>query len=145
MEYLIKALSVWLTAFLPVSELFVAIPAGFALGLNAPSVWLWTVVGNFMPILLIQLLYEQLMGCRPIGRWLSRLATDKVQARANKYGIWFVLLATPLTGVWAMAITARLLAMEAGRVRLFALLSICIYALGVTLGVFCGAGALLNI
>ncbi|RMG73204.1 MAG: hypothetical protein D6711_11340, partial [Chloroflexi bacterium] len=91
MEYLSKALMTWFLGFFPLAEIYVAVPAGMALGLSGLSVVVWSVFGNFLPILLIHYGYESLMRIEWINRWLTWLASDKAKARMDRYGIWAVL------------------------------------------------------
>ncbi|GAB4318002.1 MAG: hypothetical protein Kow00117_08230 [Phototrophicales bacterium] len=128
MEYLSKALMTWFLGFFPLAEIYVAVPAGMALGLSGLSVVVWSVFGNFLPILLIHYGYESLMRIEWINRWLTWLASDKAKARMDRYGIWAVLVLTPWIGVWAMSATAKAFGMNITRLMLAALVSIVVYA-----------------
>lgn len=141
-EYMSKFMIVWAVAFLPVSELFIAIPTGFALGLDSTSILVSTITGNILPILLIHFGFQQMMRIESVQRWLMRLATPKVQGLATRYGLWLILVGTPLVGVWAIGITAELTAINRRNVFLTALVSICIYSLGVTFAAVYGVEAI---
>lgn len=141
-ECVVQTLAVAVAAFLPTSELFVAVPAGYALGLDAASVYAATVLGNFLPVLLLSVLYDRLSRVRRLERLFARLDSPKARHRVNRYGLWFVLAATPLVGAWAMTVSARLLGMGTRRVCAAAFSSLCAYALVVVMVVFCGGGAL---
>lgn len=128
MEYLLKAGSAWFVGFFPLAEIYIAVPSAVALGLDDLSVILWTVLGNFTPALLINFLYQQIMRIPRVASWLKRLISDKVQAQINRFGMWFVLLATPWTGIWAMAVAAKILRIRTGQFLLAAFVSILVYA-----------------
>lgn len=137
-EYIAKAAGVWFTGFFPLAEIYVAVPAGIAVGLDYVSVVFWSVFGNITPILLIVLFYEQMMRHDRLRRWLSRFSSDKFKARIDKYGTWFVLLVTPWTGVWVMAVTAKALSMDSRRLVIYACISVFVYAVVIVLLI--GAG-----
>lgn len=128
MEYLLKAGSAWFVGFFPLAEIYIAVPSAVALGLDDVSVILWTVLGNFTPALLINFLYQQIMRIPRVASWLKRLISEKVQAQINRFGMWFVLLATPWTGIWAMAVAAKILRIRTGQFLLAAFVSILVYA-----------------
>lgn len=138
LEYFGKALSVWFLGFFPLAEIYVAIPAGFALGLGALSVIGWAVFGNFLPVLMIHLAYDRLREIPRVDRWLSRLSSEKMKARINRWGVWAVLLLTPWTGVWAMAVVTKALGMRGSRLLPAALTSILVYALATSMLVIAG-------
>ncbi|GFP28874.1 hypothetical protein HKBW3S33_02290, partial [Candidatus Hakubella thermalkaliphila] len=46
-----------------------------------------------------------------------------------RHGPWFILLATPWIGVWAVAVTAMALGMNQRQLLLFTLISISVYAI----------------
>ena len=129
LDYLWKAASAWLTGFFPLAEIYVAVPAAVALGLDDVSVIVWTVFGNFTPALLIDAFAQRLKRIPPVARWLARLTSETVEARVNRWGTWFVLLVTPMTGIWIMAVTANALGMARMRFLVPAFFSILLYAL----------------
>ncbi len=138
-DYLVKSLSVWFMGFFPMAEIYVAIPAGMALGLGTSSVIFWAVFGNFLPVLLIHYAYDHLQHFPRINEWMVWMASEKAQARMNRWGVWAVLLLTPVTGVWIMAVTAKALGMRGDRLLLASFFSIMVYALGII--VLIGLGA----
>jgi uncharacterized membrane protein len=127
LEYLSKALTTWWVGFFPAFEIYVAIPTGLALGLTLLEAVLWGAAGNFTPILLIHFGYERLKKIPRLARWMERLSSERVQARVKRYGAWFVLFFTPLTGVWVMALTAKALHMDGRRLLWVSLASILAY------------------
>jgi len=138
-DYLGKSLSVWFMGFFPLAEIYVAIPAGMALGLSVSSVIFWAVFGNFLPVLLIHYAYDRLKNFPRINVWLVWMASEKAQARMNRWGVWAVLLLTPITGVWIMAVAAKTLGMRGERLLLASFVSIMFYALGIILLIELGA------
>lgn len=129
LNYLALAGGAWFVGFFPLFEIVFAVPAALASGLDAGSVIFWTVLGNFTPIVLIHFGYEQLMQIERVRGWLNRLISEKMQQQINKYGIWVVLLLTPWTGVWVMAVTAKVLRMRPYRFMSAAFISITAYAI----------------
>lgn len=127
-EYAGKAFISWFMGFFPMFEIYGAVPASYLLGLGMVSSVFWAVFGNLVPIAVIHYGYEYLNTYPRIQNWLKRLASEKVQQRMNRYGVWAVLILTPWTGIWAMTITARALGMTIGRLFLFATISITVYA-----------------
>ena len=143
-EYLYKALVVWFIGFFPFFELFVAIPAGIALRLDPVSTVLFCVAGNFFPVLLIEYGYARLMKHDRIRTWLSRRVSKKMGDNINRYGIWYMLVITPWVGVWATAVTAKILRMK--KVTLFwgAFLSLLIYSIVIVVIIEAGIDFLAN-
>ena len=132
-DYFIRALGAWFVGFFPLAEIYVAVPVAVAAGLDNVSVIFWTVSGNYTPVLLIHFFYEQLLRFHKLSNWLQRLVSPKAEARINKYGPWFVLLITPWTGVWAMAVTAKVLRMNANIFLASSFISVLIHAIAILL------------
>jgi uncharacterized membrane protein len=127
-DYIIKAAGVWFVGFFPLAEIYVAIPAGMAAGLDSASVVVWSVFGNFTPAVLIHFFYDQLNRVERIRRWLSKLTSEKLRHRVNRYGTWILLILTPWTGIWVMAVTAKVLGMDGRRLLVYTFISISVYA-----------------
>lgn len=136
--YLTKALTVWLIGFFPFLEIYVAVPAGMAMGLGILSTVVWSVFGNCAPIVFINVSYDQLIRIERIRRCFDWLVSERTERWINRYGGWFVLVITPWVGVWAMAVTMRALRMCSRSFLIYASLSILIYA--VVLGVLIQLG-----
>lgn len=124
LDYLVIAFGAWFLGFFPLAEIYIAVPAALASGLDDVSVIFWTVLGNFTPVLLIGVSHRWLMQSERIRGWLSRLTSDKIRARVDRYGILIVLLITPWTGIWVMTMTARTLGMNPARFMVAAFVSI---------------------
>ena len=137
-EYLSKAASVWFLGFFPLAEIYIAVPAGLALGLGAVSAIGWAVFGNFVPVLLIHYGYDGLRRIAWMDRWLGRLSNETMRARMDRWGVWAVLIFTPWTGVWAMAAVAKALGMSGSRLLPAALISILVYSVIVVLIISAG-------
>ncbi len=138
-EYIYQAFTVWFLGFFPFFEIYVAVPAGMALGLDPVSVVVFAVAGNFKPVLLIEYGYYRLMKYQRVRRWLIRPVSEKFYRNINQYGIWYILVITPWVGIWAVAVAARLLQMKRTLLIRGAFFSILVYAVGlvilITLGV----------
>ncbi|NBD17321.1 MAG: hypothetical protein GVY04_14630 [Cyanobacteria bacterium] len=59
-DYFAQSLTVFFMGFFPYAEIYLAIPAGLALGLDPVSTVAFGVMGNFAPIPFIHYSYEQL-------------------------------------------------------------------------------------
>jgi uncharacterized membrane protein len=128
LEYIAQAATVWFLGFFPLFEIYVAIPAGVALGLDPVSNVVWSVFGNYVPILLIHFGYEQLRRISRLRGWLERLTSNRFRRWLDRWGTWCVLLVTPWTGVWVMAATMKTLGMDSNRFLLYSFASILAYA-----------------
>lgn len=131
-SYLAKALSVWFIGFFPLAEIYVAVPAGLAMGLDVVSTVVWSVTGNIAPVFLLHFGYEALARIPRIGRWLERLASPRLRETLDRRGGWFLLVATPWIGVWIVAASARLLGMRPDRILLYSSVSVVLYAIALT-------------
>ena len=111
-DYIYKAITVCFLGFFPFFELIVAIPAGISLRLDPVSTVVFCVAGNFLPVFVIEYGYSRLIRYKRIRRWLERRVSDRLVYNVNRYGTWYVLLFTPWLGIWAVALTARILKMN---------------------------------
>lgn len=131
-EYLVKVATVWFLGFFPFFEIYVAVPAGMAAGLDPASVIFFSVTGNFLPVLLIEYGYRQLRRIEWLRRWLDRPVSEKLTNNINHYGWWYILLITPWVGVWAIAVAAKALHMNRDMLIWGSFISIFLYALVLT-------------
>ena len=141
LDYFIRAFGAWFVGFFPLAEIYVAVPVAMASGLDDVSAVFWTVFGNYTPILLIHFFYEQLLRFDKIRNWFARLVSAKAEAQINKHGPWFVLLITPWTGVWVMAVTAKVLKMNSLIFLLTSFVSILISAIVIVVMINLGVDA----
>lgn len=140
-EYIVKAAGVWFLGFFPLAEIYVAVPAGVAAGLDNASTVFWSVLGNYTPVLLIYFFYNQMTRHERLRGWLAGLASEKVRVRVDKYGLWVVLLGTPWTGVWIMATAGRLLGMTGPRLLTATFISVLVYAVAIVTLIAMGVDA----
>lgn len=117
MEYLAKSFSVWFVGFFPLAEIYIAVPAGLALQLDPVSVVCWSVLGNYLPIVLVHIAYERLRARPAIGAVLDRCVRPRLKETLDRYGVWFLVIATPWIGVWIVAATMKALGVD-GRLLL---------------------------
>lgn len=106
LEILLAAGRAWPVAFLP---LFVAVPIALAAGFPPRSAIFWAVLGNLSPLLIIHFGYTRLDQIKWIHRRMQRLIAPQFKLRFERYGAWFIILMIPWTGVWVMAVTAKVL------------------------------------
>lgn len=127
-SYIAAAASSFLIGFIPFLEIYLAVPAAVALGLDNVSAVFWPSLGNFLPVVIIALAFERLRRIPRIGAWLERRASTRFQKLIDRHGSWFVLLITPLIGSWAVAVTGVVLGMNRRTLIIFSGLSILLYA-----------------
>lgn len=137
-EYIARAATAWFLGFFPFFEIYVAVPAAIALGLDYLSAVVWSVLGNFTPVLLIVFAYEQLMRANAVRAWLETRRSARFEGLINRYGTPFILLITPWIGVWVVAATARLLGMDRRALLLYSFISIALYAVAIAVAVAVG-------
>jgi uncharacterized membrane protein len=128
-DYWLAAISAWLVGFFPFAEIYVAVPVAMAAGLDKGSAIFWSVFGNFTPIVLIHYAYERLARLEWARPWLKRFTSEKFKNRIDRYGVWFVLLITPWTGVWVMGVTAKALGMDGRPLLVTGFISLLLYAI----------------
>ncbi len=133
LEYFAKAFSVWFTGFFPFFEIYVAIPYGFVLGLDPYSIVFWAVLGNFLPVPLIEFGYSKLEQWAYFRRWQTKLISPKLERQVAKNGIWFIPVFTPWIGVWAVAVTCKIMKVKARILLLTTFIGIAVYAIGLTI------------
>lgn len=139
--YFAKAFSVWFIGFFPLAEIYVAVPSGFALGLDPFSVVFWSVFGNFLPAVLVTSFYDKIAGRGRIGRWLQGLASEKLKQKLNSHGFLFTALLTPWVGVWVIAATVKLFGMKTRLFLQASFVGILIYAIVIAAIITLGFGS----
>jgi len=138
LEYAAAAAFAWLVGFLPLFEIYVAIPVGLAAGLDPVSATAWAAFGNIVPLYLVDLGYEWLRQHERIDRWLAMLRRERVERVLNRYGWLAVFAATPLLGVWTMALAAKALGMATRPFLVASTASVAIYAVLITASIMLG-------
>ncbi len=137
-EYVAAAALTWLVGFLPPFEIYVAIPVGLAAGLDPVSATLWAALGNVLPLYLVDLGYEWLRQHQRIDHWLSKLRRKRVERALDRYGWIAIVAATPLLGVWTMALAAKALGMATRPFLIASTVSVLAYALLITASIELG-------
>ncbi len=133
LDYFAKAASAWFLGFFPFFEIYVAVPAAIAMGLDTVSAIVWPAFGNYLPVPLIVFFYARLRKLPRVGPWLERRASSRAKRLLDRYGAWLILLATPWIGVWAVAATVQALGMDRNKLLVYSLVSIVLYAVALAL------------
>jgi uncharacterized membrane protein len=114
-----EAMAVFFAAMLPYIELRGAIPLAISLGASPLEAFIFSVIGNLLPVLPIMLILPIVAKWADRNPWVDRFfkwLTNKVgrkKAQIVKYGpiglTLFVAIPLPVTGAWTGAIIAFLL------------------------------------
>ncbi len=108
LDYVVRAATAWFLGFFPYFEIYVTVPAAIALRLDYFSAVFWSSLGNFAAVPVILIFYKQLMRINRLRNWLEkRTASERYRKNLDRYGVPFVLLMTPIVGVWVMAAMAK--------------------------------------
>ena len=137
-EYVAVAALAWLIGFLPLFEIYVAIPVGLAAGLDPVSATFWSAFGNIVPLYLVDLGYERLRRIERVDHYLSKLRRERVERILDRWGALAVVVATPLLGVWTMALAAKGLGMSTRPFLIASTISVAAYAVIITLSILLG-------
>jgi len=137
-EYIAAAALAWLIGFLPLFEVYVAIPVGLAAGLDPLSATFWAAFGNIVPLYLVDLGYERLRRIERVDHYLSKLRRERVERILDRWGALAVVVATPLLGVWTMALAAKGLGMASRPFLIASTISVAAYAVLITLSILLG-------
>ena len=143
-NYIAAAALAWFTGFIPLFEIYVAIPVGLAAGLDPVSATVWSALGNIVPLFLIDLGYERLRRVERVDHWLAKLRRERVERLLDRYGIVLVFIATPLLGVWTMALAAKGLGMASRSFLIASVISVFVYAVLTTAAILLGIDILLE-
>ena len=127
-EYIPRAFATWFIGFFPYFEIYVAVPAAIALGLDYFSAVIWSVWGNYTPALLIHFLHRQLITNERITKWFTKLNLGRFKSTIDRHGPWFVLVITPWAGIWTIAVAMKVFQMNNKKLLLYSFLSISTYA-----------------
>ena len=137
-EYLAAAALAWLVGFLPLFEIYVAIPVGLAAGLDPVSATFWSAFGNIVPLFLVDLGYERLRQIERVDHYLSKLRRERVERILDRWGVVAIFVATPLLGVWTMALAAKGLGMSSRPFLIASSVSVAAYAVVITVSIMLG-------
>jgi uncharacterized membrane protein len=142
-EYVTKALTTWSVGFFPYAEVYAAVAAGMALGLDAVSAVFWAVLGNFVPIPLLLWSYDRLMQIPQLRAWLLRLekrSGQRARQVLSRYGVWFLIPMTPLLGSWTVAIIGPIIGIASRQLLVFSLIGITLYGVATAMVITTGVG-----
>lgn len=148
-----EPLAVVLLAALPVFELRLSIPfAVGVLGMDAVPAFIWSVIGNLLPIPFILLLLGPVTDwAEEHWTWLHRIL-DRLFAYTRRRHtarfdrlrdlalITFVAIPLPVTGAWSGALAAFVFGVESKRA--FALITVGVLIAGVIVSGLTAAGAI---
>lgn len=140
-EYIGRAAIAVLVGFVPFLEIYLAVPAAIAAGLDYFSAVFWSVLGNFLPVLLLIFAHDRLMRIERLKNWLTGSRSERFQNAVNRYGGWGIIVITPWVGIWIVAATAQALGMKRSVLIGFSLASIIIYAVLIAVAVALGIEA----
>ncbi len=138
LEYLWKAAVTWIIGFAPQFEVYLAVPAALALGLDYPSAVFWAIFGNFTAVPVTLLFFEQIRNISWLSRFIERRYSEKQQQRLNRWGAWFIVAGTPLVGIWVVAVMARIAGVHNTPLLVSSFFSVVLY--GVLVAVFIHVG-----
>lgn len=124
---------VFLIGLVPFLEIYVAIPAGLAMGLDPVSSFAWATLGNCLPLALVPRFHNWVHRHERLGRWIDRFISEKWERRFNRYGKGALLVFTPWVGVWATAVSAAAVRVAPGVIVVWGCLSIVLYGLATVL------------
>lgn len=119
-----EELCVLFCSLLPIIELRGAIPIGFAFGLPLWQTYLFSVIGNMLPVpfilLFIKKIIEWMSGSKV--RFFNKIANfllskaDKNREKIERYSFWgvciFVAIPLPVTGAWTGSLVAAVIGMK---------------------------------
>jgi uncharacterized membrane protein len=137
-NYVAAAALAWFIGFAPLFEIYVAIPVALAAGLDPVSATVWSALGNIVPLFVIDLGYERLRRIERVDRWLAKMRRERVERWLDRYGVVLVFIATPLLGVWTMALAAKGLGMASRPFLIASVVSVFVYAALITTAILLG-------
>ncbi|MBI5071303.1 small multi-drug export protein [Candidatus Falkowbacteria bacterium] len=141
-----------LVAMIPIAELRVALPVALLVyGMSFWSAFLWSVLGNMVPIFFIVYLIKPVVDflmkhwglARRFFNWWFNRVRRKFEDGILKYGInlalvIFVAIPLPLTGAWSGAVAAFLFGIPPRRALI--LIAIGVIIAGIIVGLITGGG-----
>lgn len=132
LTYLYNCFIVWGIGFLPMLGIYVAVPVGFLLELDPVSIAFFAIIGTYLPIPLIILLFDKLNSYPQIRKYLLRFYSKKFKRMLNKHGSLFMVFISPLIGAWTVSITGRLLHINVKKLLLTTLIGMVLYGVVLT-------------
>jgi len=141
-----KELSTFLIAMIPIGELRAAIPIALSVYRLSPlNAFVWAVLGNLIPVLLLLWLLEPLTKYLDdhfysLNRFFAWLFERTRRKHSRKFELWgalalisFVAIPLPMTGAWSGAIAAFVFGIPFKKALLSITLGVLIAGLIVTL------------
>jgi len=113
--------------------IYIAIPVGFFLKLDPYSIAFFSIIGTYLPIPIIILLFDHLYSYPSVKKILLRFYSERTTKVLDNHGMWFLLLVSPLLGAWTVSVSGRLLHMDSRRLALSTLAGMILYGIGLTL------------
>ncbi|MBU9711611.1 small multi-drug export protein [Evansella tamaricis] len=138
LKYISLAATTWFAGFFPHFEIYLAVPVGLSVGLNWFDAFLWASLGNWMVIPLIDFFYDWLMKFKFMKKFSEKSLKGKWRTRLEKYGAFFIVVLTPVTGVWVIGIIAK--ALKFNRVQLWLYSGISVGVTGFVIAVLANMG-----
>ncbi|SDN75503.1 Putative small multi-drug export protein [Tenuibacillus multivorans] len=129
MEYIWLCFMAWFIGFFPMFEIYIAIPATMAVGLDGFSSVLWSCVGNFMAIPLIVFFYDKLSRFERINKFLLKTSVSRFSHKIRKGSFGFILLTTPIVGSWTIGVLCKLIGLSKKKIFTSSAISIALYGL----------------
>jgi uncharacterized membrane protein len=124
-----QILYILLIAISPILECRGSIPYGILAGIDVPTVFLVSLLGNILPVPFLLIFLSRIEGWimrrenenpvkRAFVKYIERLR-EKSKSQVKRYGFWglviFVAVPIPGTGAWASSVIAYLFGMEIKR------------------------------
>lgn len=132
-EYFKDCFIVWFIGFAPLLGIYLAIPVGFLLKLDPFSIALFSIIGTYLPIPLIIILFDRLNSIPFFRKLIMRFYSPKITNILNRHGMFFIMLTVPFLGAWTVSIGGRLLHLDARRLAVYTLLGMCLFGIVLTL------------
>lgn len=135
----VSIVAVILTSASPIGEILVAIPTGVALGMDPALAFIVAYLANLLPIVILLPFLDYFE--RRFPRFFNYFAKEGGRFRRRlegRCGFIIMVLITPLIGVYAASVSSKLL--KFGKKNSFILqsLSLAIYGIVETLGLYFG-------
>jgi len=131
-EYLARSATAFIMGFVPIFEIYLAIPITMALGLDGVSAVVWSCLGNFLAIPFVIVFYDRLNRWEWWSRYLQKIADSKWSRKMRQNGSLFILIATPIIGSWAVGVVGKVIGM--GKTKLLVSSGASIFAYGILIG-----------
>lgn len=128
-DYVLAVIITWFVGFFPYFETYVAIPLGYSLGLNWFNSFIWASLGDWMAIPFIDFVYNYLLRFEFIRKNIDKSLSSKWKKHIDRYGVWFILVITPIAGSWTIGLMGKSLKYDKTKLYLYTGISIAITGL----------------